>query len=153
MTLNQTFKISFKSILTYRSRSLLTILGIVIGIASIILVTSISAGGAELILKQVRALGSKTIVIQPGQDPKGPADFSELFTDSIRERDYLFLNKEKKALDLSVVAPAIFETLSVQKDNNFYRSTVIGTTAEMPQILNVSPEVGFIFSDDDVRSK
>lgn len=153
MTLKQTLKIAAKSILAYRSRSLLTILGIVIGIASIILVTSISAGGAELILKQVRALGSKTMVIQPGQDPKGPADFSELFTDSIKERDYFFLNKEKKALDLSVVAPAIFETLSIQKDNNFYRSNVIGTTAEMPQILNVSPDFGFIFSDEDVRAK
>ena len=107
MTLKQTFKIAAKSILAYRSRSLLTILGIVIGIASIILVTSISAGAADLILKQIRALGGKTIVIQPGQDPKGPGDFSELFTDSIKEKDYFFVNEEKKALDLSTVAAGI----------------------------------------------
>ena len=137
MTLKQTFKIAAKSILAYRSRSLLTILGIVIGIASIILVTSISAGAADLILKQIRALGGKTIVIQPGQDPKGPGDFSELFTDSIKEKDYFFLNKEKKALDLSTVAPVILETLSVQKDNNFYRANVIGTTSEMPEICSI----------------
>ncbi len=153
MTLKQTFKIAAKSILAYRSRSLLTILGIVIGIASIILVTSISAGAADLILKQVRALGGKTMVIQPGQDPKGPGDFSELFTDSIKEKDYFFLNKEKKALDLSTVAPVILETLSVQKDNNFYRANVIGTTEEMPQILDVAPESGFIFSEEDVKAK
>ena len=66
MTWRHTLKTSLTGLSTNRSRSLLTILGIVIGITAIMLVMSLGAGAQNLILGEVQGLGTNTITVIPG---------------------------------------------------------------------------------------
>ena len=85
MSVKQTFKTSLIGVKTNKSRSALTILGIVIGITSIILMMSIGQGAENLILDEVAGFGAETIVVRPGQEPTGPTDIGEtLFSDSLK---------------------------------------------------------------------
>ncbi len=73
MTIRHLFKTSFTGLRTNRSRSILTILGIVIGITAIMLVVSLGAGAQNLILGEVQGLGTNTIAIIPGQVSTSPS--------------------------------------------------------------------------------
>ena len=85
MILRYTLKTAISGLQTHKSRSLLTILGIVIGVAAIMIVMSLGQGAQNLILSEIESIGSKTIVVVPGRQPKGPSDIiSTLITDSLK---------------------------------------------------------------------
>ena len=67
MTLKHSVKTAFGGLKTNKTRSGLTILGIVIGITSIILMMSIGQGAENLILNEISGFGAETIAIRPGQ--------------------------------------------------------------------------------------
>ena len=74
---------ALKAIKTNKSRSALTVLGIVIGISSIVLIMSIGQAAESLILREVETLGGNFVQINPGREMKGPSDMaSNLFLDS-----------------------------------------------------------------------
>ena len=86
MTLKYSFKTAISGLYANKSRSVLTILGIVIGITAIILITSIGQGAQSLILNQLQGMGSKTIIVIPGREPKGPSDVAQSLSDSLKEK-------------------------------------------------------------------
>ena len=61
-----TIKLVFRTLLARKGRSFLTILGIVIGVAGVIIIISLGAGAQSLILGQVTKLGSNLLSVQPG---------------------------------------------------------------------------------------
>ena len=72
MHIKYSMKTALNGLATHKSRSVLTILGIVIGITSIILVMSLGQGAQDLILGQVQGIGSKVIaIVLPADSPKG----------------------------------------------------------------------------------
>ena len=88
MSVKHSFRSAVIGLQTNKVRSFLTVLGIVIGITSIILMMSIGRGAESLILNEISGFGAETIVIRPGQEPKGPSDIgSTLFSDSLKKRD------------------------------------------------------------------
>jgi putative ABC transport system permease protein len=94
MRLRHHVKTAFRGLKTNKSRSLLTILGIVIGITAIIIVMSIGQGARNLILNQIEGLGANTITIEAGKEPNGPSNFAELFTDSLKQKDVDALKRQ-----------------------------------------------------------
>ncbi|KKW45949.1 MAG: hypothetical protein UY96_C0011G0028 [Parcubacteria group bacterium GW2011_GWB1_56_8] len=88
MTIRRLAQTSVVGLTTHKSRSLLTILGIVIGITAIILIMSLGEGATNLILGQIQSIGAKIIAIVPGRQPKGPTDILATFTDSLKQRDF-----------------------------------------------------------------
>src|SRR3989344_6002548 len=77
-----TFHTAFEGLRRNRSRSALTVLGIVIGIAAVMLVMSIGSSAQNLILSQIQGLGTRTIAVIHGREPTGPSDAAQLFGDS-----------------------------------------------------------------------
>src|SRR4029079_18107251 len=73
MNFLSTIKLVFRTLLARKGRSLLTILGIVIGVAGVIVIIALGAGAQSLVLGQVTKLGSNLLSIQPGKsNEKGP---------------------------------------------------------------------------------
>src|SRR5580693_143615 len=66
MNIFSTFKLIFRTLLARKGRSFLTILGIVIGVAGVIIIISLGAGAQSLVLGQVTKLGTNLLSIQPG---------------------------------------------------------------------------------------
>jgi putative ABC transport system permease protein len=152
MLITQTFKSAVSGLATHKSRSLLTILGIVIGVGAIMIVMSLGEGAQNLILAEVQSIGSKTIAIVPGREPSGPTDVLSTFTDSLKERDMQLLQRTENVPHLSQIMPIVFGTEVTAYANQTYHPTILGVTPFFSDIYNIYPDPpGQIFSDDDVK--
>lgn len=147
------FLTAFRGLNTNRSRSMLTVLGIVIGIASIIMVMSIGGGAQELILDQVRGMGSRTISVEPGKEPTGPSGFAEIFTDTLKERDVQALLNPGNVRNIAELTPEVVQVAPITYESETIRSTVLGASELISTILDVYPAQGAFFTDEDIRQK
>lgn len=153
MTIYHIVKTSITGLKTHKMRSFLTILGVVIGIASIIAVVSIGSGAQELILGQIRGLGSKTIAVIPGREPHGPSDFAQIFSNSLTERDLDALQRKENVPTASRIMPVVFGSETASFGNETFRPTIFGGSDLFAQIFDLYPERGFFFTNDDVRAQ
>lgn len=153
MTFKHSIRTAFHGLEANKSRSLLTILGIVIGVSAIILVMSLGEGAQNLILGQIQGMGSKTIVIVPGRQPKGPADFAQLMGDSLKERDLDLLKRKENVPAVKDIMPIVFGGTSSSYENKTYRLTIFGASPLIENIFDLPPEQGVYFSDEDVRAR
>lgn len=148
-----TIKTSFRALNAHFARSMLTILGIVIGVVAIVLVIALGQGAQDLILGQVESIGSNTIIVRPGREPSGPTDVAEtILSDSIKQRDIAALLKPANAPDIESVAPAVLVPGAISRENTLFRGTTLGWTPEaLGQVFNVFPDRGSFFSEEDVK--
>lgn len=152
MTFKNNFKIAINGLKTHKMRSILTILGIVIGIAAIILIMSLGAGAKNLILSQIQGLGSKTIAVAPGREPQGPTDVAQIMSDSLKEKDLRELNKKINVPTLKNIMPIVFGGETASFENETYRMTIFGASELIMNIFDLSPEKGFFFSEEDIKN-
>jgi len=151
MTLKYTFKIALTGLKAHKSRSALTILGIVIGITSIILVMSLGQGAQNLILSQIQSIGPKLIGIVPGRQPKGPTDIFSIFADSLKQKDLEALSKKANVPHADKIMPVVFGSESLAYENETYRATIFGVTDLFAKIYDLYPAQGRIFNQDEVK--
>ena len=131
MTLQDTLYTALAGLKTNKSRSELTILGIVIGVCSIILMMSIGRGAESLILNEISGLGAETIVIRPGKQPTGPTDVGNtLFADSLKTKDVESLRKKENAPHILQVMPTLLVPGSVAYEGNTFRPNIIGGSVD-----------------------
>ena len=152
MTLRYSLKTALRGLQANKSRSALTILGIVIGITAIMLVMSLGQGAQNLILGQIQSIGSKTIAVSPGRQPQGITDSLSTFTDSLKAKDLVALEKKENVPHLAKMMPIVFGSETAIFENQSYASTIFGVTDLFAKIYDMYPEQGRIFSDDDVKS-
>ena len=108
MKLRKLLSTSASGLRTHKSRSLLTILGIVIGITSIIMVMSLGKGAQNLILQQIQSVGSKIIGIVPGRHPTSIVDSLSTFTDSLKKKDLDSLLNKSNVPHAGEIMPIVF---------------------------------------------
>lgn len=155
MNLLSTIKTALGALRAHIGRSLLTILGIVIGIVAIVLVISLGQGARELILNQVESIGANSIIVRPGREPSGPSDVAEsILADSLKVRDLTALKNPLNVPGVISIEPAMLVPGSISYQDEIYRATVFGwTPTALGEIFNIYPEQGSFFSDDDVREQ
>lgn len=153
MTLKHSINTAYKGLEANRSRSLLTILGIVIGVAAIILVMSLGQGAQNLILGQVQGMGARTIIVGAGREPKGPSDAGQMFSDSLKQRDLNLLQRRENTPDISNIMPLVFGAATAFYESETYRLTIFGGSPLMTQIFDVPLQKGNFFTDEDVRAR
>ncbi len=154
MQLKYIFKAATKALRTNKTRSALTILGIVIGIASIIIMMSIGQGAQNLIVGQIAALGSNNIFIEPGAwDPKSGAMMQQAMEEfeitTLTEEDAEALAKDPL---LDAVAPMTMGTARAIYGSNDKKVTFMGTTAAAHYIQDIHVSEGREIMDEDVQS-
>lgn len=140
------FRQSWKSIRSRPSRSLLTVLGIVIGVAGVIIIISLGAGAQALIVGQVTKLGSNLISVSPGKsDESGPpaAVFGVEIT-TLTLDDVFALRAE--LANVVAVDPIINTQQTVVASKKSIDTTVVGALSEYTTIRDVVPEKGVFFS-------
>ena len=153
MTFKHSFTTALKGVGTHKSRSALTILGIVIGITSIILIMSLGQGAQDLILNQIQGMGSKTIVVIPGREPKGPSDAAQVFSDSLKERDLEALKRKTNVPTLGAIMPLVFGGDTGIYGGETYRLTIFGSTDLIAKIFDIAVSEGSFFTEEDVKGR
>jgi len=155
MVFKYNLKTAFSGLRTNKSRSLLTILGIVIGITAIIMVMSIGQGAKDLILNQIKGLGSRTIIIQPGREPQGPSDVSAIFSDSLKDREFEALKNKSNVPGIAEVSPIVLVAggTTVSYEGETVQATTVGASDLMARIMDMYPEEGIFFSEEEIKSQ
>lgn len=136
-----------------KSRTVLTVLGIVVGVTSVMMIQSTGAGAERLILGQIAGFGSRTIAIEPGQEPSGPSDFSSIFLDSLTQKDVKALLDKNNVPDLEDLTPEVIVPGSVNYEGETINATTMGTTRLFGEILGIEPGEGGYFSDEDIDAR
>ena len=136
MRISDTFSSALKGVTTNPSRSMLTMLGIIIGVGSVVLMSAIGASMKGVIVGQISSLGAKSMVVFPGKEEGGGgqvmAGFNSLTFDD--------LEKLKRLDSIDTVAPIVFLKGTVS----------YGRDEASPQVLGVTPE-HFITQVTDVE--
>ncbi|OGY57908.1 MAG: hypothetical protein A3E61_00495 [Candidatus Colwellbacteria bacterium RIFCSPHIGHO2_12_FULL_43_12] len=152
MNIRHLLKTSSGGLKTNKSRSVLTILGIVIGIAAIIIVMALGQGAQNLILGQLQAIGSKVIAVVPGRQPTGPADIIATFTDSLKEKDLESLENKSNVPHAVNIMPVVFGSQTAAFESETYSPTILGVTEIFANLYNIYTADGRIFTEDEVKS-
>jgi putative ABC transport system permease protein len=153
MLLKYSIKTAVKGLQTHKSRSALTILGIVIGVTSINLVMSLGAGAQDLILGQVKGLGATTVTVIPGKISFGPSQAASTMNDSLKEKDLNLLKTKANVPNATYVMPMVVGSGQAVFGSNVYQVAVFGSGEKVPEIFSIIPDDGYFFSEDDVRSR
>ena len=145
------FKIALRAIAANKLRSFLTMLGIIIGVASVIAMLAIGQGSKQSIQANIAEMGSNMIMIRPGQD-KGPGgargDASEM--QSLKLKDYETLCEQAKYL--AAISPSVSASGQFIYGNNNTPSTVYGISPDYMEIRRLKVEDGEMFTEDDIKT-
>ncbi len=152
MTIKYSLKTAIAGLKTNKSRSALTILGIVIGITAIMMVMSLGHGAQDLILGQIQGIGAKTIAVVPGRQPKGMMDALATLTDSLKQKDLELLSNKANVPYAAKIMPVVFGSEKIVFESSATRPTIFGVTDMFSSIYDVYPDQGRNMTDEDVRS-
>jgi macrolide transport system ATP-binding/permease protein len=145
--LGNAFSIALRSMLAHRMRSFLTMLGIVIGIASVVMVVALGQGGQEQVLSQISALGTNTITVLPGS---GFGDRSAGSIRTLTEGDARALAAEPFA---DSVTPTVNSSGTVLFGNKSASAQVTGVGLNYFQVNGRTIDKGQGFQTDDIDSR
>jgi putative ABC transport system permease protein len=155
MNLYSTLRTALRALRSNIGRSLLTILGIVIGIVAIVLVISLGQGARELVLGQIEGIGGNILIVRPGREPQGPSDFADaVLVDSLKDRDIAALLRPENVPGVEAVAPALLVSGSLTHQEEIYRPVMFGWTAQaMVDFFNIYPAEGDYFTQDETAGE
>lgn len=151
MRLKHTLKMAGRSVAINKSRSVLTILGIVIGIASVIVIVSLGDGATVLIRSQIEGIGSQTISIEPGRESTTPTDVAQIYSDSLKPKDLELLKKKENVPGLQEIMPEVYGGVVGSYENETYRFTILGATDALERIMDLDKIDGNFLTEDDVK--
>ena len=150
MNISNLFKIALRALANNKLRAFLTMLGIIIGVASVITMLAIGQGSKKSIQAQIAEMGSNMIMIHPGGDMRGGVrrDPSEMQT--LKLADYEALRDETNFL--AAISPNVSSSGQLIAGNNNYPSSVSGVGLDYLEIRQFSVEEGEMFTETDIRT-
>lgn len=151
MNIANLFKIALRAIAANKLRSFLTMLGIIIGVASVIAMLAIGQGSKKSIQANIAEMGSNMIMIRPGQD-KGPGGAQQDASDmqTLKLKDYETLKDQSKYL--AAISPNVNASGQFINGNNNTPSTMYGISPDYLQIRQQKVKDGEMFTDEDVKT-
>jgi len=145
-------KMSFHNVLINKVRSFLTILGIVIGISSVIALMALGQGAQQAITESISSLGSNLIVVFPGQMSSGPASVIGS-TSTIDKKDYDYLNNKLRFPEITEITPYIRANMQLTENNNNFNALISGVDFNMGKIQPYELNAGNFFTKSQVENE
>src|SRR5574344_1312294 len=150
MNFTNLFKIAFRAIAANKMRSFLTMLGIIIGVASVITMLAIGQGSKQSIQSQISEMGSNMILIQPGADMRGGVRQDASSMETLKLTDYEDIVNQCKYI--SAISPVVNSAGQFISGNNNTPSSIYGVNEDYLTIRQLSVEDGDMFTDADIKS-
>ena len=154
MKLSAPIKISYNNLMAAKFRSFLTILGIIIGIASVIVVMAIGASAQQLVLSQVSGIGSDLIGVLPGASvEKGPpASALGIVTTTLKNADLKAMLDKKNVPDVINGSGYVSGVAEANYQSNSTEASYQGVSSSFPVVESVDIRSGRFFTDDEDNS-
>ncbi len=138
--------VAFREIKRNVMRSLLTVLGIVIGVAAVITMVTLGKGATEQVRQQIASMGTNMLIVTPGKrfghGQRAPSiPFKEADAEAIA----------REIPSISASAPVVSQNLTVVYGNQNWSTQVTGTTNDYLSITNRSLRGGRVFNESEIR--
>lgn len=144
------FKIAFRALANNKLRAFLTMLGIIIGVASVIAMLAIGQGSKRSIQKQISEMGSNMIMIHPGAEMRGGVRQDPSSMQTLKLENYETLRDE--CMYLSAISPNVSASGQLISGSNNYPSSVSGVSIVYLTIRQLTVEQGEMFTEEDIRT-
>jgi len=143
-------KVASQSILKNKLRTLLTMLGIVIGVGAVIVMVAVGNGAQTMIKQQISSLGTNLIIVMPGSGVVGGANQGAGTFNKLTVADAEKLKRDGTML--SAVSPVVSTRTQVIGGNGNWRTTINGVSTDFLTIRDWSVTSGSFFEDADVKA-
>lgn len=150
MNTTNLLKIALRALANNKLRGFLTMLGIIIGVASVITMLAIGQGSKRSIQAQISEMGSNMIMIQPGVDMRGGVRQDASAMETLKLQDYEDIVNETRYV--SATSPSVNSSGQVIYGANNAPTTVYGISPDYMEIRRYEVEDGDMFSDQDVQT-
>ena len=148
-----TFRTATDAIRSHRMRSILTMLGIVIGIASVILTVGLGQGAQDKVKDQISALGSNLLIVSPGSTTSSGGvrgGFGSATTLTLQ--DAAAIGDKTAVPDVAAVAPVASTSLSITAGETNWTSSAVGTTPSWLDVRAREVSSGRFFTSAEANS-
>ena len=146
----EVFKTALRSLLSNRTRSLLTMLGIIIGVGAVITMVAIGRGAASQVESFVAGFGSNLLIVMPAPPNSTGARGAAGSGDSLTLDDNYALANE--SFFIARTAPEVNSSTQVIYGNSNWNTSITGTTPDILEVRNWQMASGAMFTEQDVRS-
>ena len=149
MNILNLFKVSLRAIASNKMRSFLSMLGIIIGVAAVIIMMAIGQGSKESIRAELSTMGTNLLTIRPGADMRGGVRQDPSAMQTLKMADYERIMREKKFV--SKVSPEVTASGQAIYGNNNTTTSMYGESMEYLDIKQWSVEEGDCFTEEDIK--
>jgi putative ABC transport system permease protein len=151
MLLSENFKVALRALLANKMRSVLTILGIVIGVATVVALLSIGQGATASITNQIRSTGSNLLNISPGRQQGIPGGGETRQSSHLYYADYELLQRTITD-NVTAIVPVVQSSYTIKFGDQSFTETVAGTTAAEQSVRALVLTNGRFLTDGDNKS-
>jgi putative ABC transport system permease protein len=148
MMLGETVAVAFQSIRANKLRSLLTMLGIVIGVGAVITMVALGSGAQKAVEERINALGANLLNVYAGQMRMGGVSNSGV---SLTVDDAEALGRDAPLL--SAVVPELSRNQQVKYGNQNINVSIVGSTANYASVRSYTVPYGRMFTEGDDKSR
>ena len=149
MNIANLLKIALKALNNNKLRCFLTMLGIIIGVASVITMLAIGQGSKNSIKEQISEMGSNMIMIHPGNMQRGGVRQSADNMQTLEVSDYEAL---QELPGIAAISPSVNSSGQLVIGNNNYPSSIYGITPDYLEIRKLKVKDGSMFTEHDIKS-
>ena len=149
MNILNLFKVSLKAVANNKMRSFLSMLGIIIGVAAVIIMMAIGQGSKESIRKELSTMGTNLLTIRPGADMRGGVRQDPSAMQTLKMADYERIIREKKFV--TKVSPEVTASGQAIYGNNNTTSSMYGESIEYIDIRQWTIDEGECFTEEDIK--
>ena len=143
------FKVSLKAVASNWLRSMLSMLGIIIGVLAVIIMMAIGQGSKESIRQELSTMGTNLLTIRPGADMRGGVRQDPSSMQTLKMADYERILREKKFV--TKVSPEVTASGQAIYGNNNTTTTVYGESTDYLDIKLWEIEEGECFTEEDIK--
>ncbi len=151
MNFAESVRVALRGLRANKLRSLLTMLGIIIGVSAVIVLVAIGQGARSSITGQIEGLGSNLLIVMPGQTDSGGIRGGAGSLTNLTMDDVSAI--QNKADAVQAVAPQAGRGVQVVLGNQNTSTQVVGTTPDFQAVRNSYPAVGRFFTSQQVMAR
>ena len=149
MNILNLFKVSLRAIASNKMRSFLSMLGIIIGVAAVIIMMAIGQGSKESIRAELSTMGTNLLTIRPGADMRGGVRQDPSAMQTLKMADYERIVREKKFV--TKVSPEVTASGQAIYGNNNTTTSMYGESIDYLDIRQWVIEEGEFFTEEDIH--
>ena len=151
MLFKESVQIALKALLANKLRSILTMLGIIIGVGAVIAMVSVGMGVRRSVQSSIASLGSNMLIVSPGSANSGGVRSAAGSTVTLKYEDAEAIKNKIKNIDY--VSPTVSNSYQIVNGNQNWNSTIQGVTPEYMAIRSLTVATGSFITQNDLNTR